>query len=197
MRRRIRPAAAARAGRGRRAHLEVVDAHPFIAGRVRRDHSEVHQLPVVDRRGQRRSHRGDCDRFAGSGRRVGDVAARRVSEVARAAHPVLDGHGLDGVGRRGIDVAQQERDRDPRAPARVERDQEMGRAGGGGALDRDHRVRQLELDHSGGQADGARVGAVGRDVDRRGRAVRQDFARVDARLSDDAVAAIPDDRGDA
>jgi hypothetical protein len=127
----------------------------------------MYQRLVVDSDGQHRSHLRRAAGLAGPIRRVRYIAAGRVRELARAADAVLDGNRLDRVGHRRVDVAQYQPDANSRAAARIERDNEMRRRRGRGARDRHHRVRQLELGDSGGQADSAGVAAVGRDVNRR------------------------------
>jgi hypothetical protein len=182
-----------------RIHVDVVDPDPLVlAVRVRREHPHLDERLVVRRRGQRRLHGRDERRRARTGRRVRHECRRERREVTRLTDSVLQRHRLRGVrDRGGIDVAQAVANRHTRASARVERQHQMGRGGGRRALQRHHRVGEVELRHARRKPHGQRIGLVGVDVDRRAGAVRHHEPRIRPGGGGQPVAAVAHHSRDA
>src|SRR6185503_17528808 len=112
-----------------------------------------------------RAHRRHQRRQAGPGGGIGDEPGGHVGEVAGGTDAELQGHGLDGVVGRAVDIAQVVGGGDAAASRGVDVEDHVRRVGGAGALEGDGRVGDaVELgDAAIGQ--GVRIGLVGDDVE--------------------------------
>ena len=152
-----------RPGRGVRFDDEVVDAHPFVAGRrVGGQDAKLHDRLVVHRRRQGHVHRRHLRGEVRSGRRIGDVGGSDVGPRARCADAIVERDLLHGVVRRAIDVADVVAHADAGDPGRVDGEPQVRRIGGAGPLEGDDRVGELELGDATSGEPGA--GLVGVDV---------------------------------
>src|SRR5690606_7935509 len=177
-------------------HADVVDADPFVvAGGVRGHDPQLNQRLVVGVGGQVHRHRRVARAAGAAG--VGDVGLGHVAEVADAADAVVQGDLLGGVVGRGVDVAQAVGHLDAARAAGVEVDPQVGRVRRTAALQRHHRIGDMELGHAA-VAD-AGTGLVGDHVDDAGGIGAQHRLRVDpvgrsqvaAEVAEDAVHVRP------
>ncbi len=171
---------------------DVVDADPLVgADGVGGEDAQLDFGLVVDRGRQRRRDQGLVAGEVGAARGIGDVGRRHVGEGAAAADPPLQRDRLHGVVGRAVEVAQAVGDADVALAAGVEVDDEVRRARGARALQRDRRVGQREGgDAAGGQ--GIRRGLVDQHMDPR-RAGAEHGLRIDPGGGGERVAAKADD----